>query len=92
MVTYFNQHKLVVITKYKVFIFCWVYNMLTLMLDAWTATCICGLRGIYHVVCKVLEPLDDKYYKRIIYNPYSANSEAIHIIQTIRPKPCTLAH
>lgn len=56
MVTYFNQHKLVVITKYKVFIFCWVYNMLTLMLDAWTATCICGLRGIYHVVCKVLEP------------------------------------
>lgn len=32
MVTYFNQHKLVVITKYKVFIFCWVYNMLTLML------------------------------------------------------------
>lgn len=68
------------------------YNMLTLMLDAWTATCICGLRGIYHVVCKVLEPLDDKYYKRIIYNPYSANSEAIHNIQTIRPKPCTLAH
>lgn len=49
------------------------YNMLTLMLDAWTATCICGLRGIYHVVCKVLEPLDDKYYKQIIYNPYSAN-------------------
>lgn len=43
-------------------------------------------------VCKVLEPLDDKYYKRIIYNPYSANSEAIHIIQTIRPKPCTLVH
>lgn len=68
------------------------YNMLTLMLDAWTATCICGLRGIYHVVCKVLEPLDDKYYKQIIYNPYSANSDAIHIIQTIRPKPCTLVH
>lgn len=68
--------------------------MLTLMLDAWTATCICGLRGIYHVVCKVLEPLDDKHYKQIIYNTYCANSEAIpvHIIQTIRPKPCTLAH
>lgn len=56
-----------------------------------------GLLLVYVVleaftVCKVLEPLDDKYYKQIIYNPYSANSEAIHIIQTIRPKPCTLAH
>lgn len=56
-----------------------------------------GLLLVYVVleaftVCKVLEPLDDKYYKRIIYDPYSANSEAIHIIQTIRPKPCTLAH
>lgn len=56
-----------------------------------------GLLLVYVVleaftVCKVLEPLDDKYYKQIIYNPYSANSEAIHIIQTIRPKPCTLVH
>lgn len=56
-----------------------------------------GLLLVYVVleaftVCKVLEPLDDKYYKQIIYNPYSANSESIHIIQTIRPKPCTLAH
>lgn len=56
-----------------------------------------GLLLVYVVleaftVCKVLEPLDDKYYKQIIYNPYSANSEAIHIIQTIRPKPFTLAH
>lgn len=43
-----------------------------------------GLLLVYVVleaftVCKVLEPLDDKYYKRIIYDPYSANSEAIHI-------------
>lgn len=56
-----------------------------------------GLLLVYVVleaftVCKVLEPLDDKYYKQIIYNPYSANSDAIHIIQTIRPKPCTLVH
>lgn len=56
-----------------------------------------GLLLVYVVleaftVCKVLEPLDDKYYKQIIYDPYSANSEAIHIIQTIRPKPCTLVH
>lgn len=32
------------------------------------------------IVCKVFEFLDDKYYKRIIYNLYSVNLEVIYII------------
>lgn len=54
--------------------------MLILMLDVWIVICICGLRGIYYVVCKVFEFLDDKYYKRIIYNLYSVNLEVIYIL------------
>lgn len=56
------------------------YNMLILMLDVWIVICICGFRGIYYVVCKVFEFLDDKYYKRIIYKLYSVNLEVIYII------------
>lgn len=54
--------------------------MLILMLDVWIVICICGLRGIYYVVCKVFEFLDDKYYKWIIYNLYSVNLEVIYIL------------